>query len=113
MSKGTFSHNAVHILSMLVRSWSLWLRHREQCLSINILIIWNGQPDLILSSLRFCNVHLYASVIEFVHIHVANMVISQMANSVDPDETARYEPSHLDQNCFRKLFFFFFFGLPC
>ena len=25
-----------------------------------------------------------------------------MANSVDPDETARYEPSHLDLHCLQK-----------
>ena len=25
-----------------------------------------------------------------------------MANSVDPDETARYEPSHLDLQCLHK-----------
>ena len=25
-----------------------------------------------------------------------------MANSVDPDETARYEPSHLDLRCLRR-----------
>ena len=28
-----------------------------------------------------------------------------MANSVDPDETARDEPSHLDPNCLRKCLF--------
>ena len=27
-----------------------------------------------------------------------------MANSVDPDEAARYEPSHLDLHCFAKVF---------
>ena len=26
-----------------------------------------------------------------------------MANTVDPDETARYEPSHLDLQCFAKV----------
>ena len=25
-----------------------------------------------------------------------------MSNSVDPDETARYEPSHLDLRCLQK-----------
>ena len=25
-----------------------------------------------------------------------------MANSIDPDETARYEPSHLDLHCLQK-----------
>ena len=27
-----------------------------------------------------------------------------MSNSVDPDETARYEPSHLDLCCLQKPF---------
>ena len=27
------------------------------------------------------------------------------ANSVDPDETARYEPSHLDQHCLLRYLF--------
>ena len=27
------------------------------------------------------------------------------ANSVDPDETARYEPSHLDLHCFHRYLF--------
>ena len=27
-----------------------------------------------------------------------------MANSVDPDETARYEPSHLDLHCLQGFF---------
>ena len=26
-----------------------------------------------------------------------------MANSVDPDETARYEPSHLDHHCSHSI----------
>ena len=28
-----------------------------------------------------------------------------MANSVDPDETARYEPSHLDLHCLHRYLF--------
>ena len=33
-----------------------------------------------------------------------------IANSVDTDETARYEPSHQDLHfCFSNCFFFFFF----
>ena len=28
-----------------------------------------------------------------------------MANSVDPDETARYEPSHLDLHCMHRYWF--------
>ena len=28
-----------------------------------------------------------------------------MANSVDPDETACYEPSHLDLHCFHRYLF--------
>ena len=28
-----------------------------------------------------------------------------MANSVDPDETARYEPSHQDLHCLHKYLF--------
>ena len=28
------------------------------------------------------------------------------ANSVDPDETARHEPSHLDLHCFHFVFYF-------
>ena len=31
------------------------------------------------------------------------------ANSVDPDETARYEPSHQDLRCLQFCFFFFLF----
>ena len=30
---------------------------------------------------------------------------SQKANSVDPDETARYEPSHLDLHCLHRYMF--------
>ena len=26
-----------------------------------------------------------------------------MANSIDPDETARYEPSHLDLHCLHRV----------
>ena len=28
-----------------------------------------------------------------------------MANSVDPDETAHYEPSHLDLHCLQKYLY--------
>ena len=28
-----------------------------------------------------------------------------MANSVDPDETARYEPSHLDLHCLQRYLY--------
>ena len=28
--------------------------------------------------------------------------LNRMSNSVDPDETAHYEPSHLDLRCFQK-----------
>ena len=30
-------------------------------------------------------------------------VFVMMANSLDPDETARYEPSHQDLQCFAKV----------
>ena len=30
---------------------------------------------------------------------------NRMANSVDPDETAHYEPSHLDLHCLYKYLF--------
>ena len=32
-------------------------------------------------------------------------VINKLANSVDPDETAHYEPSHLDLHCLHKYLY--------
>ena len=33
------------------------------------------------------------------------MIISKMANSVDPDEMAHYEPSHLDPRCLHRYLY--------
>ena len=30
------------------------------------------------------------------------MIINKMASSVDPDEMAHYEPSHLDRHCLHR-----------
>ena len=38
-----------------------------------------------------------------LHIGVSIKIINRMANSVDPDETARSEPSHLDLHCLQSV----------
>ena len=35
-----------------------------------------------------------------------NTTIAEFANTVDPDETAHYEPSHLDLQCLPSSFLF-------
>ena len=37
-----------------------------------------------------------------LQIGVSDRINNIMANSVDPDETARHEPSHLDLHCLHR-----------
>ena len=38
-----------------------------------------------------------------LEIGISAKINNTMANCVDPDETARYEPSHLDLHCLQKV----------
>ena len=49
-------------------------------------------------------------ILEFGHVHLSkkgfqSQIKNRMANSVGPDETARYEPSHLDLHCLHMYLF--------
>ena len=41
----------------------------------------------------------------FFPMGVKVKITKRIANSADPDETARYEPSHLDLRCLQKVIF--------
>ena len=48
-----------------------------------------------------------SSIYEFGHIHCCkrgfqSKINDKMANSVDPNETARYQPSYLDLHCLQR-----------
>ena len=44
--------------------------------------------------------------IQYCNKNVRNLIIARMANSVDPDETAHDEPSHLDIHCLQMIVFY-------
>ena len=53
---------------------------------------------------------MYSSIFEFGRVHCCkhgyqSKVYKQIANNVDPDETAHYEPSHLKLHCLHKYSF--------
>ena len=53
-----------------------------------------------------------SSIIEFGHVFLCKkgcqcLIKNRMTNSVDPDETARYEPSHLDIQCLHRYMYLF------
>ena len=51
-----------------------------------------------------------SSIFEFGQIHYCKQVCqskikNRMANSVDPDKTAHYKPSHLDLHCLQRYLY--------
>ena len=45
---------------------------------------------------------------EYIHCYekgCLSYIKNKMVNSVDPDETARYEPSHLELHCLQNYLF--------
>ena len=47
------------------------------------------------------------SMLAFLTLKAPNTKIANFANTVDPDETAHYEPSHLDLQCMTSSLRFF------
>ena len=53
----------------------------------------------------------YLSVMSILTCKTPNTTIAEFANSVDPDEKAHIEPSHLDLQCLPSSFLLFFFNI--
>ena len=55
-----------------------------------------GSPSFLCSVIVLLNIIL---------TYFQSRIIKRMANSVDPDETARNEPSHQDLHCLKNIWF--------
>ena len=68
--------------------------------------LWNVVVRFMFSSLSFCSGLFYSWIwtCPLMQIGVQYKIKNRMANNVDSDETAHYEPSHLDLNCFATVF---------
>ena len=53
---------------------------------------------------EFLKLHLLSLILD-ISIVADGCVINRMANNVDPDETARNEPSHLDMHCLERYLY--------
>ena len=84
-------------------SWSLWLL--RDLVALFLYATWENLfvYPFIPGFLKWIipSLNLVRTIASF---KVFSQNKNRMANSVDPDETAHYEPSHQDLHCLQKLF---------